>query len=97
MVAKKAERQAHEAVIDKLIDWEALTAEEEIVRQEIKEKRAERKVLFAEKEAKMAEIKAIIDKKKNWVDLTDEEITKLKELSINKKEHMWDKSKFMHR
>lgn len=39
----KAKRDAHENVIDKLLAWEDLTADEEIVRAEIVKERAERK------------------------------------------------------
>lgn len=38
-----AKRTAHENVIDKLLSWEKLTAEEEVVRTEIIKERAERK------------------------------------------------------
>ena len=42
-VENDAKRTAHENVIDKLLSWEKLTAEEEVVRTEIIKERAERK------------------------------------------------------
>lgn len=49
MEARKVDRIAHEAVIDKLIDGEALTAEEKVILEEIKVKRAERKAKMGER------------------------------------------------
>jgi hypothetical protein len=48
MDTRKLERQSHEAVIDKLINGETLTAEEEVIREEIKIKRADRKAKMEE-------------------------------------------------
>jgi hypothetical protein len=44
----QAKRQSHEAVIDKLLAWEVLTANEEVVRNEIIVQRAERKAKMQE-------------------------------------------------
>jgi hypothetical protein len=43
MENKKAERESHEAIIDKLINGEELSADEKVILEEIKIKRAERK------------------------------------------------------
>jgi len=48
-VEMEAKREAHENVIDKLLAWEKLTSDEELVRAEIVKERAERK---AEMEAR---------------------------------------------
>jgi len=40
---KKAKRDSREGVIDKLLAWEVLTADEEVVRAEIIKERADRK------------------------------------------------------
>lgn len=100
MEANKIERELHEGVIDKLIDWVALTDEEKVILEEIKTKRAERKALRLERESQMAELKVIMDKKNNWETLTDEETAKLEELW---KSYFWDRwgmkfrGWFMHR
>lgn len=44
----QARREAHEAVIDKLLAWEKLTSDEELVRTEIVKERAERKAKIQE-------------------------------------------------
>lgn len=80
MEEKKADRENHEAVIDKLIDWEELTSEEEEILEEIKAKRAERKLQKIEKEKQKEEIKMIKDKKLNWEELSEDEEMLLNEL-----------------
>lgn len=78
--AKQLERKAHEAVIDKLLAWETLTADEEVIRSEIITKRAERKAEQEARQAEMEEIKAIMTKKQAWETLTDDEQAKLDEM-----------------
>jgi hypothetical protein len=47
---QKVKFQAKEAVIDKLLNLQTLTAEEELIRQEIVKERAEKTTRFKEKE-----------------------------------------------
>lgn len=69
MEVKKAERDAHESVIDKLINGDSLSAEEQVILEEIKQKRAERQ-----------ELRALMDKLRVWDELTVEEQAKHDEL-----------------
>lgn len=69
----EAKRDAHEAVIDKLLAGTALMADEEKIRQEIISKRAEMKKERAEMEAKRKEIEAILAKKQAGTTLTSDE------------------------
>jgi len=75
--ARQEENQVRENVIDKLLAWESLTTEEEILRQEIITERAERK-------QKMEERKALMDKKISGEELTDEEEASLNEMKGGK-------------
>lgn len=86
---QKAKMEAHENVIDKLLAWLTLTAEEETIKQEIIKERAERKTKIAEMEAKIAEIKPILEKKKAWTTLTAEEQAKLDEFEAQRPEGKW--------
>ncbi len=81
--AKKIERESHENVIDKLLAWEELTAEEELTRTDIIEKRAERKIQKEANEAKREEMKIIMEKVHSDEELTDEEQAKLDEIKLN--------------
>lgn len=78
-VEQESERQAQENVIDKLLAWEILTSEEEVVRQEIITQRAEKKVEMEERQAKMEEMKTIMEKQNSWEELTEDEQTILDE------------------
>jgi len=78
--AKKIERQAYNNVIDKLLAWETLTADEETLRTKIIKLRAERKADMESREAEREEMKKIIEKKKSWETLTSDEETKLNEM-----------------
>lgn len=89
MEARKAEREAHEAVIDRLLNWEKLTTDEQAILEQIKIKRAERKALSIANEVKMQEMQTIMDKKMNWWTLTEDEKAKLEELRGMKKGWMW--------
>ncbi len=86
--------EGRETVIDKLLAWTALTADEEILRAEIIKERAEMKAKKAEMDAKMTEIKAIMEKKKAGTTLTTEEQAKLdtmkKEMPKSEKWRMWE-------
>lgn len=83
MEAKKAQREAEANVIDKLLAWEILTAEEETIRTEILAKREERK-----------QIRDLMEKSRNWETLTTEEQAKLDEFKANmpNKGEMWKRS-----
>lgn len=89
--AEKLKREAKESVIDKLLVWETLTADEEVVKAEIIKERAEQKTKKAEMETKMAAIKVILDKQKAWTTLTTEEQASLDSM---KKEHKWNWSRW---
>lgn len=89
--AKQAERQVHEKVIDKLLEGESLTADEETLRAEIIEKRAERKIEREAKELERAEMKSIMEKKRAWEDLTEDEEAKLDEMKSQFKWKKWGK------
>ena len=82
---KKVEREKHEAVIDKLIDWEELNSEEKLILEEIKIKRAERKKRREEIEENRKEAKILMNKKISWELLTEDEIEKLWESIIRNK------------
>lgn len=73
---QKAKMEARESVIDKLLAWETLTSDEEVVRQEIITQRAEEKV----KRSQMEEVRTLMEKQKNGETLTTEEQAKLDEL-----------------
>jgi len=72
MEAKRAEREAEANVIDKLLVWESLTADEEIIRTEIISKREERK-----------QVRDLMEKSRSWETLTQEEQAKLDEIKTN--------------
>ncbi len=69
----EAKRDAHEAVVDKLLAGTTLTADEEKIRQEIIAHRTEMKAKRAEMEANRTKIQAILEKKKSGATLTTEE------------------------
>lgn len=73
MTTEKAQRDAKETVIDKLLAWQTLTVWEETIRQEIIKERAERKTQIQARETQMQTIKAILEKKKNGETLTADE------------------------
>ncbi len=77
MVAK---RDAHEALIDKLLAGQVLTADEETLRKTIITERAERKVKQAEMEANRTKIQAILEKKMTGTTLTADEQTLLESM-----------------
>lgn len=87
---QKAKMESRESVIDKLLAWETLTSDEEVVRQEIITQRAEEKV----KRSQMEEVRTLMEKQKNWETLTTEEQEKLDELKI--KSSKW-KSRLFNR
>lgn len=76
---QKAKMEARESVIDKLLAWETLTSDEEVVRQEIITQRAEEKV----KRSQMEEVRTLMEKQKNGETLTTDEQTKIDELKVN--------------
>ena len=94
---KRAEMQAkieaHEAVIDKLINWETLTDSEKATLAEIKAQRAETKKIREEMQTKMNEIQPILEKKMAWTALTQDEQTKLNDFMLNNN-WMWKFKKF---
>ena len=69
----EAKRDAHEAVIDKLLAGTALTTDEETVRQEIIKDRADMKAKRAEMDANRTKMEAIIAKQKSGTTLTSDE------------------------
>jgi len=84
MEDRRVIREGHEAIIDKLINWEELTEEEDAIREEIKELRADRK-------AKKKELQSIIEKKKNWKELTEEEENTLNKHRWFMMKHFWQR------
>jgi uncharacterized coiled-coil DUF342 family protein len=87
---KKTEMEAkmvsHEAVIDKLLNGEALTEDDKKIVTEIKAQRAEQKAKKVEMEAKRAQMEAIKTKLQNGETLTAEEQTLLDEIKTMKKD-----------
>lgn len=87
---KKAEMEArmdsHEAVIDKLLNGETLTADEKKLVEEIKAQRAEHKAKKAEMEAKRTQMDAIKTKLQNGETLTTEEQALVDEMKSMKKD-----------
>lgn len=83
MSAKKeemtAKREAQEAVIDALLAGDTLSADQEAVKQEIINERAERKTAMAEKQAQMEILKPIMEKKRAGEELTADEEAQLEE------------------
>lgn len=73
----KAQKQAHEELIDALLAGETLTADQEILRAEMIEKRAEMKEKRLEMEEKKEEIKSLLEKVEAGETLSDEEQTTL--------------------
>ncbi len=74
---KQAERKSHNEVIDALLAGETLTAQQEIIRAEIIEKKSEMQAKKLEMEEKKAEIQAILEKVKAWETISDDEQTML--------------------
>ena len=66
-------------MIDKLLAWEALTNEEETLRQEMIKERAEMKKLKQQRQLERQAMDLIFIKMKNWEALTSDEQTKLDE------------------
>lgn len=79
----ETKRLAKENVIDKLLVWETLTSDEELLKQEIIKERADMKA----RKKEMDEIKAIMEKVKNWEVLTSDEQSKLDAFKLK----MWEK------
>jgi len=82
-VLTQEDRETHRIIINKLIDWETLTAEETEILEEIRQIRDERE-----------EMKTILEKEKNGEELSEDEQTKLEELEAEreaKKEEMQEK------
>lgn len=75
----ESKREARETVIDKLLSWETLTSDEEVIKQEIIENRAEMKL----KREEMEEIKTLMEKVKNGETLTDKEQAQLDDFKSN--------------
>ncbi len=69
----KAKRDAHEALIDKLLAGTTLTSEEETLRQEIIKERTEMKAKREEMEANRTKVQAILEKQKAGTTLTSDE------------------------
>lgn len=84
---KKTEKHtlklARENVIDKLLAWEQLTEEEEIIRAEIIENRAVKKAEMETKKAERDELKEIFEKRKAWEDLTEYEQAKIDDMKAH--------------
>ncbi len=81
---KELERETRETVIDKLLAWDNLTSEEEVIRQEIITKRAEMKAAKEEMEQKREEMKVVMEKYKNGEELTTEETELMNSFKWNK-------------
>lgn len=81
---KQVQREAHEAVIDALLAGETLTADQEVIRAEIIEQRAERKIKMEERKEKMLQFKEIRNKIQSWEDLTADEQALLDEMKSHK-------------
>lgn len=80
----EAKRDSREAVIDKLLNWQALTDDDKKIVEEIKADRAEMKkkqeeikAKQQEMEKKKEEIKPLLEKLKKWETLTTDEKAKL--------------------
>ena len=86
MIKDKADFEAKDAIIDKLINWEALSDSDKVLLEVIKKDRADAKAKRLEMEKKMTEVKVILDKKASWATLTADEQAKLDNM---KKEHNW--------
>lgn len=82
---RQIEMESHRNVINKLIDGVALTSDEQVVLQDIKKIRDDRKQAMAERQTLMDEIKPILDKVKTWKTLTTDEQTKLDNFKLNNK------------
>lgn len=89
MTTEKAKRDAKETVIDKLLAWQSLTADEETIRQEIIKERADRKTQMQERETKFQAIRAVLEKNKNWETLTADEQAMLDNLKDNNHGKWW--------
>lgn len=77
METARAERDAKEAVIDKVLNGESLTSDEQTLLTTIKTERAAQKEERAKREAEMTAMKAIFDKQKAGTTLTADEQAKL--------------------
>lgn len=76
----EAKRLTHETVIDKLLNGEPLSTEEQSTLEEIKNQRAEMKAQAEERKVQMEVWKTLMEKKKAGETLTDEEQAKLDEM-----------------
>ena len=83
----QVQRDAREAVIDKLLAGTALTADEETLRQTIITDRAAHKVKEAQMKAKMEQIQAILAKKQAGTTLTTDEQALLQSMPKMGKKH----------
>lgn len=91
---QKANMDAKENVIDKILAWESLTTDEQTIKTEIIKQRADRKIKMQEQKAKMESIKAILEKKKAGETLTAEQEVSLKELKWSKWSFEWKGKKW---
>lgn len=89
MQEAKAEKEVKEAVIDALLEGKTLTSEQEVLRAQIIQERADMKAKMEERQAQMEEIKTIMEKKQNWETLTDEEQSLLDEYNPWKMWKWW--------
>lgn len=77
----KSEKEAKEALIDALLEGKTLTSEQEVLRAQIIQERADRKAKMEERQAQMEEVKVIMEKKQNWEILTNDEQALLDEFN----------------
>jgi Cft2 family RNA processing exonuclease len=90
MKEKRVNIEAKENVIDKLLAWESLTSEEEILRTEIIKERTEIKIKREEEKIKMEVMKTIFEKKRSWESLTEDDENKLENFLKNRRNFIWD-------
>ena len=67
------DRESHKNVMNKLMDGETLTNDEQILVEEMKTRRAENSVYREERQAKREELAPIIEKRRAWEELTEDE------------------------
>lgn len=89
----KTDRESHKVVMNKIIDWETLTAEDKVILEEIKVQRAESETFRAERDAQRVALDPIFEKVKAGTALTTEEQTKLDKFKAEWKGKMWNFSK----
>lgn len=81
---------SHRTVIDKLINWETLTADDKTVLEEIKTQRAEAETYRNQMDAQRAELEPIYEKIRAWETLTTDEQNKLDAFRADREDHMWN-------